>query len=125
MKDAKANTGKSQQGEKTCHGIRNNSQRPSAQEEAEEKQQDHGQPNRGSRKCKIHPKLTSRIWQSAVHRIRRMEMQEIVDSDRAAKEVVNERVAITRALAVGHLSDVVHRDSVGERKGEMSKRGNV
>jgi hypothetical protein len=60
--------------------------------------------------------------QSAVHRIRRTEMQEIIDSDRAAKEVVNECIAITRALAVSHLSQVVHRNSVGERKGEIQRK---
>jgi hypothetical protein len=52
-------------------------------------------------------------------------MQEIVDSDRAAKEVVNERIAITRALAVGHLSEVVHCNSVGEREGEIQRKKNL
>jgi len=122
MKDGKVNTGKSQQGEKTCNGIRKNSQRPSAQEEAEEKQQDQAQPNRRYRKRKIHANLASRIWQPAVHRIRSTEMQEIIDPDRATKEVVNERIAISRALAVGHLSEVVHRNAVGERKGEIQRR---
>ena len=52
-------------------------------------------------------------------------MQEIVDSDRAAKEVVNERIAITRALAVGHLSEAVHCNSVVERKGEIQRKKNL
>jgi len=52
-------------------------------------------------------------------------MQEIVDSDRAAKEVVSERVAITRALAVGRLSEVVHCNSVEERKGEIQRKKNL
>lgn len=125
MKDGKVNTGKSQQGEKTCNGIRKNSQRPSAQEEAEEKQQDQAQPNRRYRKRKIHANLASRIWQPAVHRIRSTEMQEIIDPDRATKEVVNERIAISRALAVGHLSEVVHRNAVGERKGEIQRKKNL